>query len=452
MQMKKIRIVLPNLLLVMLLCMPLLGGCYDRNELEEMAFIVSLGFDKGPGQTVDVTARIAVPRKLTGGGTGEGNSGKGGGEVGGAKAITVRAHSVEEAVNLLNTNVERRISMLHLAIIVFGEDLARDGILPYLRPLSRYREFRRTVFLHVVKGKARKIFDEDKPLLENTVTRYVEDLAEVSKHTGLSASVKLHPFITAIEAQDEDPFLGVLAINSSVLNQMEKSAKKQSASSDLQGNESGGEGAKQEAGKEIKIKGDNISYTPGQVRRQGGNPLEFIGTAVFRKDRMVTILDGIDSRMLLALRGEMRRTQMDFADPFEEGTYDTVEVKPSGPPKYEIQAFTQPLQVWIKVNLEGDLIGEMGTTDYTRPEKLARLESSIEGKMKKRMEHLLNELYHRYQTDPIALINHVRGQFHTYQEMKAYPWRDKLRTAVVHVDVDFKLRREGVQLAPPQAE
>jgi spore germination protein KC len=439
-----------NLLLIVILLCPLLSGCFDRIELEEMAFVVSMGFDKGPGDTIDVTAHIAVPRKLTGGGGGGGGGDGGGGdeEVGGSKAITVRAHTVEEALNLLNTNVERRVSLIHLSVVIFGEDLARKGILEYVRPLVRYREFRRTVYVAVVKGVARQAFDANKPILENTVTRYNEDLSDVSRHTGLSTMVKLHDFMTAVEENGRDPYMGVFAINEEVKKQQEEEKQKKSGQ-DEKGGSIGGKGAKEESGEQIKIKGEEISFEPGKVKRQGGNPLEFVGAAVFSNGKLVKILDGIETRMMLSLRGELKRTQMTFENPVKKGTYVTVEIKPARPPQYEVTPLDDHVNMQIQLNLEGDLVGEMAGIDFTRETYANMLESYVAARIRQRCTDLLETLYHDEQVDPIGMVDYIRGHFQTMQEFQAYNWHEKLKTADIGVAVNFKLRRVGVQLSPP---
>ncbi|GMA61853.1 hypothetical protein [Alicyclobacillus fastidiosus] len=45
-------------------------GCYDRQELEQQAFVSVLGVDKAPDGLIDCTFRIALPVNPTGGGGG----------------------------------------------------------------------------------------------------------------------------------------------------------------------------------------------------------------------------------------------------------------------------------------------------------------------------------------------------------------------------------------------
>ncbi|MFC4767637.1 Ger(x)C family spore germination protein [Effusibacillus consociatus] len=408
-----------SLFLVVVLMFPI-SGCYDRVELEGMAFVVSLGLDKGPDNTIDVTARIAVPSKLSGGTVGGGGGGGKDEELGGTKPITVRAHSIGEALTLLNTTVERQISLMHLASIGIGESLAREGVINYLRPLARYREFRRTVVLYVMPGNVREVYEKNQPILERSVTRFTESVTEVGRHTGLGVTNKLHEFIVSLETPNEDPIAAVLALNPKAKEQV---------------------GEREES---------ELSFEPGKVVRQGGNPLEFTGTAVFQNDRLVTYLDGIDTRMLLTIRGELRRTQMDFPDPFEKERFVSLELKHARAPVVKVDLTTDPIRVKIRQRLEGDLIGTQTGLDYTKPSDMNILEKSIAQRLAERQKKLIEHIYHEYQADPFGILKRTRGQFATFPDLKAFDFRTKLQDAEVDVEVDLQVRRVGIQLSPLQ--
>ncbi|WP_018132684.1 Ger(x)C family spore germination protein [Effusibacillus pohliae] len=399
-------------------------GCYDRVELEGLAFVVSLGLDKGPDNTIDVTARIAVPRKSA---DGSGGGGGGGKEeaAGGEKPVTVRAHSLPEALNLLNTTVERRISLIHLANLVIGDSLAREGVIEYLRPLTRLREFRRTITIFIVQGNVRQAYESNKPILEQSITRLTESLDDVGRHTGLTANKKLHEFVVSMEAPNEDAFAPTIAINR------------------YQEDRSDREFGSREQGAQT-----NLSFRPGEVVRQGGNPLDFVGTAIFRNDRLVTTLDGIDTRMLLTVRGELLRTQMDFSDPLVQDKYVSVELKHARSPVVDVDLHANPMRIKIRERLEGDLIGTQSHIDYTRPENLLILERSIRERLQTRQEAMINRVFREHQADPFGIFKRIRGQFATLPEMRAFDYRNRLRDAVVNVEVDLQLRRIGTQLAP----
>ncbi|BCJ86977.1 Ger(x)C family spore germination protein [Effusibacillus dendaii] len=431
--MSRIRRKLLSLVLVVVVTLPV-TGCYDRVELEGMAFVVSLGLDKGPDNTIDVTARIAVPRKLAVGPGGGGGGGGGGKDeaVSGAKPVTVRAHSIAEALNLLNTTVERRISLIHLANIAIGEALAREGIVPVLRPLVRYREFRRTTTVFIIPGNVREAYEMNKPILEQSVTRFTESVDDVGRHTGLFASKKLHEILVALETVNEDPIASVFAVNQMVKKQTKASSEQEAVSMKQEATES------------------NLSFEPGKVVRMGGNPAEFVGTAIFQKDRLVTYLDGIDTRMLLIIRGELLRTQMDFPDPIDKGKYVGLELKHARTPVIHVDLKSNPVRVTIRQRLEGELTGVQSAIDYTREDNMNLLERSVRERLERRQETLIKQIFHEYQADPFGVFKRTRGQFATDEELHKFNLREKLKDAEVNVSVDLQIRRVGLVLTPIQ--
>lgn len=416
---------LVSLLLTVALTMVVCTGCYDRIELEGIAFVVSLAIDKGLDDTIDVTARIAVPSAKA-----DSSGGDSGSLVAGAKAITVRAHTIPGALSFLNTTVERRISLLHLSNLVIGEELAKDEhFIEYLRPLNRSREFRRTVNVFVTRGSARETFEQNKPVLEKSASRLTESLANVGKHTGLTPHVIFHEFITSMEAPIQDAILPTLAVNEKV----------KKASSNGRGSESEGESGMEET---------ELSTVPGEVVRLGGNPMEFVGTGVFRDAKLVTILDGIETRMLLTLRGELLRTQMDFPDPHHKDQHVSVEIKHARAPRVEVDLSQKPVRVHVNESLEGDLIGVQSEVDYTEVKNLNLLERKIAERLSHYQKELIERMYHEYQADPFNIFKRTRSQFATSDDLQRFPFRKALKTAKVDVTVSMNIRRTGVQSAP----
>ncbi|ARU62354.1 hypothetical protein CBW65_16330 [Tumebacillus avium] len=421
-----------SLLVIAALIIPLLTGCYDRIELEGMAFVVAMGIDKGPDQTVDVTARIAIPSAMPGGdGGGGGNAGGGGSTQNsqGSKPITVRAKTLAEALTLLNATVERRVSLLHLTSILISDSISRDGMINYLRPLVRNREVRRTLTITFTKGEAREVFLSNDPVVERSSTRWQEAIYEVGRYSWLNATKKLHEFVVSLETPFEDPYGPVMTVNKAVKKQKENS---QNGSGD------GGDGLEERM----------PSYKPGQLARLGGNNLDMIGAAIFRNDKLVTYLDGLDTRLLLMVRGEIARTQMDFDDPLAKGKLVGVELKHARSPEITVDFSKKPVQVRVRQKLEGDLIGVQGDADYILPKNMNQVEQSISKELKERQTKLISRLFHQYQAEPFGIFKKARTQFATGQEMNDIKFRELLKDAEVTTDVDLQLRRFGVQMAP----
>ncbi|MBX6352167.1 MAG: Ger(x)C family spore germination protein [Thermoflavifilum sp.] len=395
----------------------LTAGCFDRQELEQQAFVTSIAIDKAPDGMVDCTFRIALPVNTAGGSSSTGKDPQAG-----TTPVTYRARSITEAMALANTSVERVLTFTHLTSVLIGEDLAREGISQQLQPLVRYREFRRTVMLAIAKGKARDFLLSDQPMLERSPARMADALVQVGDSSGLIPGDRLHDFLTALENPHEDPVASLVAVNAAVQQ-------------DPQG-KSG-------------IQGDNVSYDAGSIRRAGGNPVEWAGTAVFQGDKLVGYLNARETILLQLLRGRLRRTKLEFPDPQDPTKTVGLILRRERSPQYDIR-LSDPLRVTVRVPLDVDLTSTEVKTDYTLPGNREYLERQLTHMMEQEMEALLIKLERQYRADVVPISRQGRPKFATYQQFAAYRWEEKLPDAQYQVQPDLHIRRFGVQFGPVQ--
>ncbi|MGD0622095.1 MAG: Ger(x)C family spore germination protein [Thermacetogeniaceae bacterium] len=124
------------------------GGCWDRMEIENIAFINAVGVDQAGSGNVLVTFYVVNPDAL---------SKKGGGGAPPAIVTSVEARDVALAVARYAELSPRLPQFKQLQAIIIGEDLARQGVGPVLDYFSRRQEMRRSIWVLVAKGKAQDI-------------------------------------------------------------------------------------------------------------------------------------------------------------------------------------------------------------------------------------------------------------------------------------------------------
>lgn len=399
-------------------------GCFDAGELEEQAFLVTLGVDQAD-RTAPLTliARVAVPSKLS---AGAGGSGGGGGDYqSGTPVVTAQGRTIHEALTMMNTGVERSINLSHIAAILFSDRSAKLGLLQYLRTLTRYRQFRRTLYMFVAEGSLGDVFLKDHPVLEMSATRLIEDLHDSSVRTGFAPSVELHQFLGKIESPNCDPVLPILAYNPQV-----------------------GKEKKKEAGSPEDLRKASISSTSGTINRAGGNPVECVGTALFRGDRMVGELTGEQTRFLQLLNATSNRITLSVPEPRGGPGYLTVSVRYAEPIRVDVNVRAKPPQVHISQSFEAELLGDQNNSSYvSRADKLT-LQHVLSTYIKSRELTLLSTLYRHYDIDPVGLFSFARGQFADYNTMIHYDWRAQLPKLQPHIVTEVSLRRMGTQLNP----
>ena len=421
--MRKTRVVLVSLLVA--LSSFFVTGCFDRMELEEQAFLVTMGIDQIAPGVIALTARVAVPSKLTGSSGGSSGGGGSGDFQSGTPLVTATGKTIHEALAMMNVGIERKINLSHLSAVMFSEKVAKSGVLPYLRTFVRYREFRRTLYVFVTKGSVSELFLKDRPVLETSATRAIEDQRALSQTYGLAPSVQLHQFINALQTPHDDPVAPLLSMN----EQVSKEKKKQ-------------------AGSSKNLQGAQVSFTPGSINRSGGNPIECVGTAVFRGDRMVGVLSGDETRYLQLLSKALQQFVLTVPAKAHSKSLVSLGIRNEEPMKVVINLQGRHPKLAVSQAFEAELLGDQSAISFTSAKNHLELERLASGLITKNEVALINKVYRTMQADPFHFFDQARGQFKTLQAFQAYPWHKELKNVFITVHTSVSIRRMGTQIAP----
>lgn len=184
-------------------------GCFDKREVDDLVNPIAIGFDKGQGRSIKMTLQIAIPTKVAGGG--EGGGGGGGKES--VSYTTVEAPSIYSGLNMINSYVSKQLNMSQIKVLVFSEELAREGVEKYINALMRGREFRPNSYVLVARGSgnaAERYLRAVEPELESNPAKYYEMVLSAYSYTGFSANTSLMNFYKNMVNEASQP-LAVLA-------------------------------------------------------------------------------------------------------------------------------------------------------------------------------------------------------------------------------------------------
>ncbi|MDI6637315.1 MAG: Ger(x)C family spore germination protein [Bacillota bacterium] len=448
----------PLLLSLCLMTALCAAGCWDRTEVDDLAFIMAIGLDEAPDDQVYVTFHIAVPRAVAGaGGVGGGSGGGGGGGAGQQSSLitTLVGRSVLSLLNLLNTHVDRRPNLVHGKMVVIGEKLARRGIAPYIGELVRFREARRTMFLAVTQGTAKEFIEKNRPILEQNPAKNLELLALANRQTGFLPPSQIHRFLVEMQSLGEEPVVILAGIKEEAPGgRTEQSTGGASGRRDGSPGGSPADGAGTEPPKmpkppPVPARSDS-DYTAGQSPSVGGNPAELLGGAVFRGDRMVGKITGQDVRAMLMIRGSFKRGTLVLEDPFVKGRYVSCDIRLARPTEIRVGKEEQEFHVKVKIMLEGEVIGSQSLIDYSNPKNLHTLERRVAEDLKSSCEHIVRKAQREFRADIFAFGNKVRHLTKTWREWEDLNWPERFLEARVDIDLRLDLRRTGLLFKPPR--
>lgn len=391
----------------------LLSGCWNRTEVEDTVFLASVGVDKAENEYL-WTFRVTETEKLTMGMLTSTTAQPGQLASG---VITVRAVSLQQAVQLLQPGIMRIISMEHVRWIAFGEELARDGISPVLSQFLRHHQIRRGASVYVVRGPAFKPFLNNKPVADMNPMKFFEGARLVQKRYHLAPPTQLHHLYARLASPGIDAFTAVVGVN---------------------------EISKQPPGSELPAMGSR-TLKAGETPRNGGNNVEFAGTAVFRGDKLAGILTVDETSALLALRGEMGKVYASVRAPEKRGTYLTFRLHQENKPEFRAFFRGNKPVVHAKLQFEVELLSAPVETDYSLPENRRRLERYLSERYADRiLSDLIKKVYGEWEADPAGFGQLFRTRFPTFDAWLEYDWDSRVKDLQVTVKTDVVIRRFGL--------
>ncbi len=138
-------------------------GCWGKHELTELFFVTGIALDTSdaPGE-FDYSLQVSKTQAAS---SGKSSGGSGSSEKA-TLLLTATEKTMSEAINTINRDASRKVFIHHNQIILFGEDLAREGLDNHIDLFMRDQESRMEVPVAVVEGKAADILaaemDQDK--------------------------------------------------------------------------------------------------------------------------------------------------------------------------------------------------------------------------------------------------------------------------------------------------
>ncbi|MEQ2525487.1 Ger(x)C family spore germination protein [Bacillaceae bacterium CLA-AA-H227] len=192
--MKKIQ----HILFVFVIALTL-TGCWDRTEVNDLAFITSTGIDKLEDNLFQVSIQVPLPSAM-------GGPSGGGGGTSGNKPYYVDSgigRNVREANDDMQRRMSRELYFAHRRVIILGEKLASEGMERSLDLILEHPESRLSTFMLVAKGNAMDILTSS-PHFEQIPAEAVREL------TKTALKMNTREIINQLHLPGKDPIIPVV--------------------------------------------------------------------------------------------------------------------------------------------------------------------------------------------------------------------------------------------------
>ncbi|UKS31194.1 Ger(x)C family spore germination protein [Paenibacillus sp. HWE-109] len=381
-------------ILLSLVLMVLLTGCWSSRELNQLAVAVGLGIDK-VGDMYKISAQVIVPSSVA-------ESGK----PGSATVVLFKSEgkTVLEALGRMTTVAPRKIYLAHVRVLVLGEELAKEGISKPLEMLSRDQESRTDFYIVVAKNSsAENVLKVLTPLEKIPANRLYSSLKTSSELWAPTITVTLDKLIQEMVTEGKTPVLSVIEV---------VGVKKT-------------DGSRQNA--------ENID-PPSQLR--------YTGLAYFRKDKLDGWMNEEDSKVYNYMTNHINKTVGIISCP--NGGNISLKVIRSKTKLKGIVINGKP-QINAEIQAETSIGQVECEIDLVDPSTIDMLEKSAGKQLEKLVLGSVLKVHKRTKLDIYGfgeLIHEDNPQ--AWKDLKN-DWDANIATLDVNIKADVKIRRLGTK-------
>jgi spore germination protein KC len=368
-----------------------LTGCWSATELDELGIAGAIGIDKVDDQ-YKVSVQVLNPSEIA------------------AQTRTTRTtvstysitgETIFEALRKMTTKAPRKTYVSHVRVVVFGEELAKDGIKNVLDFLSRDYEFRTDFYIIVAKGETAENVLKVLTPVENIPPNKMYSSLEISeRYWAPTKGVNLDELISNIISDGKNPVLTGI----SILGDPEE-------------------------GNSI----DNVQ------RVASPTTLQYTGIAAFKEDKLVGWLNMDESKGFNNITDNVTDTVFGVSCGDGQAVLEVIRSRTKVTGKMEGGIPK------IKIDLTSEAnIGEVTCgLDITKKESIIELQKKAEAYFKENIEIAINKAKEDFGSDIFGFGEAIhRGDPKSWKSVKDN-WDETFKNVSVDIMVNVDIRRTG---------
>ena len=283
-------------MLIVVLILITLFGMNSVTSMDNLAYVVAVGFDIKDTGKLELSFQIALPSGSEGGSSGSSSS-----QSSSSIVTSVECNSFESGVNLVNSYLSKELNLSHCKAVVFSEEIASQGIGEYLYTLINHVEIRPTCNVIISKCNAKYFLNNSSPMLEQLSSKYYEIASTSERVTGYTYNITLLDFFSDFADSFTECFATLGSVNDSDISNTGDNNDQLSSS--------------------LSNEGTDDSYVASETPIDSQKNIENLGLAVFKGDKLVGELNGVECIAHLILTNELENAVISVPSPFESTNY-----------------------------------------------------------------------------------------------------------------------------------
>jgi spore germination protein KC len=385
------------LFILIILSTIFLTGCWSSHEINTLAIAVCIGIDKTENGYL-VTAQVLNPRAIA------------------SKKATVESpvviytaegNDLAEIVRRFTTQSSRIFYNADLRMVVFGEDVAKDGIQNILDYFLRNHEYRTDFYFVIAKNStANEVLGILTPIESVPGFSMYISLKMSEEKWAAMKSVRIIELVNSIIADGDNPVLTGIEISQD----------------------------------EISPKSTDILKQSGEYKK-----LKYTGLGAFNKDKIVGWLDEDESKGYNYITDNVKNT-VEYADYDSKVkiTYEIINAKS----RTKVYFLENKPAIEVKIKIKCNIGIVEGEFDVSAEENKQVLNKLLASKVKLLCEKALNKAQKELKNDIFGFGEAIHRKYPKTWEKLKDDWNDKFTDLPVNITVEAETKQLG-QITKP---
>lgn len=185
------------IIIVIIIFIMAFSSSYFSLSMDNLAYVLAIGIDKSDENKLQVSFQFSTTSAI----------GESGGSTSKIPTVvnTVNASSLSNAINLMNSYLGKQVNMSHCKVIVFSEELAKEGISSEIYTLINDTQIRPSANIIVSKTDSKYYIEKTEPELESLISKYYEILTNSSQYTGFTPDATIGDFFNSLVCKTCSP-------------------------------------------------------------------------------------------------------------------------------------------------------------------------------------------------------------------------------------------------------
>ena len=430
--MKKKFIIILILFVVFITFIAGFSNSYVSHRIEHLAYVLVLGIDKGEKARLKISTQFINVASSSSGASSDSSQ---------IVLTSCEANSMFSGLNLLNSYIGKEINLAHCSVVVFSEEIAKEGISSEIYSLINNEEIRSSANIVVTNCKAYDYINNSKPNLENLTSKYFDTFDITSKLTGYFSNITLGDFFNNLSESNSDPIAVLGGLNSTARseeNTSSSNSSEESSSSSNSGNSdningetsnsnSSSQDIEDQEKQEIETTQNNL--VAGKSSIVGGRGTENLGLAIFSGDKYIGELTVWESICHSLITNSIDTCIISVEDPLVENKQLEIQLSPNKKSKITSNIENGAININIELNLIANIISLNSNINYEDTDTINKISTATQNRLNDELNKYFDKTARKYNVDIDKYYLSILKYFPYQKNFDDFNYKEKLKNA-----------------------